>query len=135
MTDRTASLRLKLLSFFLVSMTCVQCSFQPRIEGRFGSVRAPNSHQIARIELKDGEILLAAKIREEHDMLLAVLLDYSVKDIPIDSVQSIEVRQRTALEPKEKRDSKMSGDSKKRAAYVGFGCAQVFRDAVNDMEP
>jgi hypothetical protein len=125
----------KSIMAILVSMVCFRCSLQPKIEGEFGSVRAPNPHQIALIRLKAGDALLARKIQQEHDSLFMVLLDYSVREIAIDNIRSLEVRRMTAPESMAKNGSKISEDGKKEAAYLGFGCAQVFKNTVDGMKP
>lgn len=72
-----------MLLIFLVPMICFRCSIQPKIEGEFGVVRAPNSGQVARINLKNGDTFLAGKIQEDNGTLLFVLLDYSAREISI----------------------------------------------------
>lgn len=90
----------------------------PEISGDFGSVPAPSLEQIAEVGLKAGDTVVARKLQQETDTVYAVLIDYSVRPVPEDSIAWIRIRARTAAEEAISQPASLS-EAEKDALKVG----------------
>jgi hypothetical protein len=122
----TRSIFPRFLVALLVTFITIRCA--PRISGGFGSVRAPKSGQVAQIDLKSGEGILARKIQAEGDSLFLTLLDYSPIAIAENEIESIEVRSMTREEQNVKAGRPLSEREKSEMLRAGIGCAAAWHN-------
>jgi hypothetical protein len=59
------------------------------LSDEYGTVSAPDAKQAVVIDLKNGSEFEIRKLQEEDDTLFAVLLDYSFRKVPKDSVKTV----------------------------------------------
>jgi hypothetical protein len=84
--------RIRIASALLAASVLAGCaSRRPSLplSDEYGEVAPPDAKRAVLVELKDGSGFEIRKLQEEDDSLFAVLLDYSFRKLPKDSVKAV----------------------------------------------
>lgn len=80
----------------------------------------PTGDQVALIEKKSGEVILAGKLQAEDDTVFAQRMDFSITPISYDSIARIEIRPRSDSEKIRLENPELSDETKESMVYAGM---------------